>query len=145
MATPALDELPAWALELLAEGRVGRLGMLDSGGRPRVLPVTYALHEGAVWSAIDWKRKQAKEPARVRFLRERPEAALTVDRYDEDWAQLAWVQLLGRVEVLAEASAEPLCGKYPQYRERPPSGPFLRLVPERALCWAAEPPRAPAP
>jgi PPOX class probable F420-dependent enzyme len=137
MAPGPLDELPDWALAFLSEARVGRLGFVDGDDRPRVLPVTFALAEGAIWSAIDWKRKRAPEPARVRYLRRRPQAALTVDHYEEDWGKLAWVQVLGTVEVLETGALEALRGKYAQYRERPPGGPFLRLVPERALSWRA--------
>lgn len=135
------DGLPGYARDLLANGRVGHLGLLDPGNRPRVLPVTYALAEDALWSAVDWKRKAREEPARVRWLRERPEAALTVDLYDDDWSRLAWVQVLGTVAVLdardAAAGLEALSAKYPQYAERPPAGPVLRLAPERALHWSA--------
>ena len=139
MAAGALAELPDWALELLAEARIGRLGLLDEDGRPRVQPVTFALAGGVIWSAIDWKRKSGREPARVRRLRERPEAALTVDRYEEDWERLAWVQVLGSVTVLdaADDGLAALRSKYAQYRERSPAGPFLRLEPQRALCWCA--------
>lgn len=134
-----LDDLPGFGLELLREARVARLGLLDDGGRPRVLPVTFAQAGDALWSAVDAKPKRVPgaELARVRFLRRRPEAALTVDRYDDDWSRLAWVQVLGRVTVLerADDALEALCAKYPQYRERPPSGPFLGLAPERVLSW----------
>ena len=74
--------------------------MLDEEGGPRVLPVTFAVAEGRIWSAIDQKPKRAEEPARLRFLRRDPHAALTVDRYSDDWDQLAWVQVLGRVSIL---------------------------------------------
>lgn len=135
-----LDELPSWALDLLAEARVGRLGYLDREGRPRVLPVTFALHERCLWSAIDQKPKRPGiEPARVRSLRERPEAALTVDRYDDDWSRLAWVQALGRVAVIDVEehpdALDALAARYPQYRAHPPPGPLLRFEPGRALCW----------
>ena len=127
---------------MLRDARVARLGLLDDNDAPRVLPVTFVLHGGALFSAIDDKPKQAGEPARIRFLQRRPEAALTVDRYEDDWSTLAWVQVLGRVEILpvtAEPEAvEALRSKYPQYRTRSPSGPLLKLVPGRALCWSAE-------
>ena len=143
VGTKSLDEVPGWALELLEHSRVGRLGMLDGDDRPRVLPVTYALHEGAFWSAIDQKPKRAGEPARIRYLRRRPEAALTVDRYSDDWDDLAWVQALGRVEVLAPAEAPDglaaLVAKYEPYRREAPPGPLLRLSPGRFLCWRAAP------
>jgi PPOX class probable F420-dependent enzyme len=120
---------------------VGHLGYLDEQDRPRVLPVTFALHEGELWSAIDHKPKRPGEPARVRALRRRPGAALLVDVYDDDWSKLAWVQVLGRVEVMeaaeAEAPLDALVEKYEPYRERRPDGPLLRLVPERVLCWRA--------
>ena len=137
----SLNEVPAWALELLEHSRVGRLGMLDADDRPRVLPITYALHDGALWSAIDQKPKRAMQPARIRYLRRRPDAALTVDHYSDDWEELAWVQVLGRVEVLATAEAPDalaaLVAKYEPYRRMPPPGPLLRLSPSRFLCWRA--------
>lgn len=126
---------------MLAGEQVGHLGLLDRDDRPRVLPVTFAPAEAAIWSAIDAKPKRTPEPARVRWLRRRPEAALCVDVYDDDWSRLAWVQLLGRVDVLAlgdgPAGLEALTAKYPQYREQPPPGPLLRLEVQRALAWRA--------
>jgi PPOX class probable F420-dependent enzyme len=136
-----LEGLPRWAGELLASERVGRLAFLDDEDRPRVLPVTYALLGDSVWSAIDDKPKRAAEPARVRYLRRRPDAALCVDRYSDDWSRLAWVQLLGRVDVVpageAAVALEALAARYEPYRERTPPGPLLRLSVERALSWRA--------
>jgi PPOX class probable F420-dependent enzyme len=127
---------------MLRTARVARLGLLDTDDRPRVLPVTYALAGGALYSAIDRKPKRPGEPARLRFMRRRPEAALTVDHYDDDWTALAWVQVLGRVEILAAgdepAAMDALAAKYTQYRDDPPPGPLLKLVPERTLCWRAD-------
>jgi PPOX class probable F420-dependent enzyme len=136
-----LDELPGWARDLVIAARVARLAFLDAEDRPRVLPVTFALAGGEVWSAIDEKPKRVPEPARVRYLRRRPDAALCVDVYDDDWSRLAWVQLLGAVTVVAVSDArdalEALAAKYATYRERTPPGPLLRLSVERALCWRA--------
>jgi len=140
-----LDQLPRWALELLEECPVARMGLIDDGGHPRVLPITFALFEGALWSAIDHKPKRSgRPPARLRYLRLHPETALTVDRYHDDWTRLAWVQVLGRTAVLDGAgehsgAVDALCARYPPYREHPPSGPLLRLSPSRALCWRAQP------
>ena len=105
MAGDTLDELPEWAGELLASRRVAHLGLVDDADRPRVLPITFALHAGALYSAVDNKPKRSgAEPARIRWLRRRPQAVVTVDRYAEDWAELAWVQLIGAVSVLDAAS-----------------------------------------
>jgi PPOX class probable F420-dependent enzyme len=138
-----LSKLPSWAFELLELGRVGRLGFLDRDGAPRVLPVTYALHGDEVWSAVDRKPKRAagEQLARVRYLRRDPRAAFTVDRYSDDWAELAWVQVLGEVRVVEAGDAgdaiAKLTDKYAPYREQPPPGPLLALRPSRCIYWQA--------
>ena len=93
---------------------------------------------------VERDRREAEahtRPGRVRWLRARPEAALCVDAYSDDWSELAWVQLLGRVAVLAvqdgPAGMAALRTKYEQYAERRPPGPLLRLEVERALSWRA--------
>jgi hypothetical protein len=62
-----------------------------------------------------------------------------VDEYDDDWARLAWVQLLGRVEIVpaddAPEALDALAAKYSQYARRSPPGPLLRLEVERAIHW----------
>jgi PPOX class probable F420-dependent enzyme len=144
MSSNPLASLPDWARRMLAEARVGHLGLLDDHDRPRVLPITFALHRGSLWSAIDAKPKR-REPARLRYLARRPRATLLVDRYAEDWSTLAWVQVLCSVEILdagrAAGALAALADKYQQYRDAPPPGPVLRLASDSALCWRATPDR----
>jgi PPOX class probable F420-dependent enzyme len=106
--------------------------------------VTFALAEGRIWSVIDQKPKRTDEPARLRFLRRDPRAALTVDRYSDDWEELAWVQVLGTVQILdlseGAAGLAALSAKYEQYRKETPPGPLLALEPERYLWWRAADP-----
>jgi PPOX class probable F420-dependent enzyme len=121
--------------------------LVDDDGAPRVLPVTFAVAEGCIWSAIDQKPKREGEPARLRYLRGDPRAALTVDRYSDDWEELAWVQVLGTVRILDLAEGAPglgaLSAKYKQYRDQVPPGPLLALRPERYLWWRAADPAGP--
>lgn len=125
------------------ESRVARLGLTDDDGGPRVLPITYALFDGSLLTAVDHKPKRTPGDrlARVRWLRARPRAAITVDHYDDDWSALAWVQAIGPIEVLsAQDSPDRLAAlveRYEQYRSRPPAGPLLELAPERLLWWRA--------
>ena len=139
----SVAELPPWARTLLERSRVARLGMVDDEGGPRVLPITYAMADGALVTAVDHKRKQTPPDrlARVRWLRARPRAALTVDHYEEDWSELGWVQAIGRVAILEAADAAgaiaALRSRYPQYRDRAPAGPVLLLEPDRVLWWRA--------
>jgi PPOX class probable F420-dependent enzyme len=131
---------PGEIRERLEGARAGRLATVDARGRPHLVPICFALLGRTLYSAIDEKPKR-REPARLRYLRRRPEAALCVDVYDDDWSRLAWVQLLGRVGVLdaaeSDAAMDALAAKYAPYRERRPPGPLLRLSVERALCWRA--------
>ncbi len=142
-SSASVAELPAWARALLESSPVARLGIVDGSGDPRVLPVTYAVLEGTIVTAIDHKRKEIppERLARVRWLRARPRAALTVDRYDDDWSRLQWVQALGPITILEAADAPEaiaaLTERYAPYRDKPPGGPVLSLAPDRVLWWQA--------
>jgi PPOX class probable F420-dependent enzyme len=143
MEPSSLNESPAWAAAMLREARVGHLGMLDGAGWPRVLPVTYAVVDGLIYTAVDDKPKAVAgaDLARVRYLRRRPETALVVDHYDDDWENLAWVQVLGSADLL-DVTAAPdaiaaLRARYEHYRVSSPRGPVIRLTPQRCLCWRA--------
>jgi PPOX class probable F420-dependent enzyme len=122
---------------------VARLGLIDEEGRPRVLPVTFALVDGTLVTAVDDKPKRVSGDslARVRWLRARPAAAITIDQYEDDWSKLAWVQAMGTVAVLDVAAAPrelaALAERYAQYRAHPPDGPVLALEPDRLLWWRA--------
>jgi PPOX class probable F420-dependent enzyme len=128
---------------MLSSERVARLAFLDDDDHPRVLPVTFAVADGFLWTAVDQKPKRSdgREIARLRFLRRTPDAALVVDHYDDDWSRLAWVQLLGWVDILdasdAHAGLDALVAKYLPYREERPPGPVLRFDVVRALHWRA--------
>ncbi len=138
-------DLPPWAIDLLREGRVARLGTADRSGRPLVVPVCYAFDGRACFSAIDAKPKRVPGARlrRVRNIEDNPRAALVVDRYDEDWARLAWVIVEGRAEVLTggsehAAAVELLLGKYAQYRAMGlgrGTSMVIRIAMERARCW----------
>ena len=123
---------------------MARLGLIDDEGGPRVLPVTFAVAGRALVSAVDVhkaKRVPADRLARLRWLRSRPLAALTVDHYEDDWSRLAWVQAIGAVSILDATDAPDalaaLAARYAPYRERPPAGPIIALAPDRVLWWRA--------
>lgn len=133
-----LSELPTWGVELLETAPVGHLALLDEGGHPRVQPVTFALLADTLVTAVDAKPKRGV-PARVARLERDSRATLTVDRYDDDWTQLAWVQVLATATVgeLDQAASTALHAKYPQYATTPLTGPLITLSPLRILCWRA--------
>ena len=108
----------------LEQARVGRLATVDAAGAPSVIPICYQIAGARLFTPLDEKPKRVDygNLRRVRNLRARPEAAVVVDRWDEDWRRLGWVHLRGRAEVVEPGElhrqAVPLLReKYPQYRE----------------------------
>jgi PPOX class probable F420-dependent enzyme len=104
------------------DARVARLATVDQQGRPHVVPVCFVYTDGLVYSVLDAKPKRvpATSLRRVRNLLVNPDVQLLVDRYDEDWNRLAFVQLRGRAELLAPGAEHAealgaLRAKYPQY------------------------------
>jgi PPOX class probable F420-dependent enzyme len=120
---------------------VGHLALLDEDGHPRVQPVTFALDAAAntLVTAVDAKPKRAGTPARIKRLRADPRATLTVDRYDDDWTALAWVQVLAHAKVgeLHDEARRALERRYPQYQTTPLTGPLITLSPLRIVSWRA--------
>ncbi|OLC12136.1 MAG: PPOX class F420-dependent oxidoreductase [Candidatus Rokubacteria bacterium 13_1_40CM_69_27] len=137
------DAPPGWALELLHQARVARLGTADRTARPLVVPVCYAFDGQHVYSAIDAKPKRTRALRRLRNIAENPAVALVVDHYDEEWTRLCYVIAEGRAEILTAGAdyargIDLLLAKYPQYRAMGLSreaGTLIRIAPERYLCW----------
>jgi PPOX class probable F420-dependent enzyme len=138
-------ELPAFAAELLRDGRVARLGTADGAGQPLVVPVCYVFDGRVCFSAIDAKPKRTPSGGlrRLRNIAANPRVSLVVDRYDEDWTQLCWVIVQGRADVLTDgperaAAVDRLREKYAQYRalglDRETTT-VIRISPERTMFW----------
>jgi PPOX class probable F420-dependent enzyme len=114
---------------LLRHWPVARLATRGESGRPQQVPVVFALSDGALWSPVDGKPKSGGELARVRHLREHPEASLLLDHYDDDWSSLWWLRVDVTAQLVepADAGADPavvsavaaLEAKYPQYQQTP--------------------------
>lgn len=126
----------------LAEGRVGRLATIDAEGRPHLVPLCYVLDGERLYSAVDEKPKRSKRLKRLQNIRGRPEVALLVDHYEEDWSRLWWVRVRGQGRVLERGperarALELLAAKYEQYRAEPPSGAVIAVDVEDVRGWSA--------
>jgi PPOX class probable F420-dependent enzyme len=133
----------AEARSLLGAARVARLATADEGGRPHLVPVTFAVDGDRAYIAIDHKPKTTTTGLRrLRNIERNPNVCLLADHYDEDWAALWWVRVDGRAVVLTELDSRQspldlLALKYPQYRERRPVGPVIVIEADRWSGWAA--------
>jgi PPOX class probable F420-dependent enzyme len=127
---------PAIAEERVAQARVGRLATVNADGRPHIVAVCFALHEGRVVTAVDAKPKATTKLARLDNVRATGRASLLVDHYEEDWARLWWVRVDGPAAVLEDGAAiDALVAKYEQYRAQRPAGPVIAIDPERWRSW----------
>ena len=140
---------------LLAEARRAVLATTDPTGLPRLVPICYALAPPEdpraaprLYMPIDEKPKSSADPralARVRDLLAVPDVVVLVDRWDEDWEQLAWVRLQGLGELVEPAAGEEhrdavaaLRERYPQYgAQRLERRPVVRIRVTRVRSWSA--------
>ncbi len=135
-----IDELPEAARGILEAARRAFLSTVAADGQPHTVPVCFALRDGAVVTAVDHKPKRGGELARITNIKGHPQAALAVDRWDEDWRRLGWVMLQGEAAVEGPGSADAeLAARYPQYRDRPPEGVVISLQPKRIIYWTWTP------
>jgi PPOX class probable F420-dependent enzyme len=128
---------------LVAGAPVGRLATLGTDGRPHLVPCCFVLDGEVLYSAVDAKPKRSPDLQRLAHVRARPDVALLVDHYEEDWSKLWWVRLRGKGRVLeagpeADRARSLLARKYPQYRHQPPTGPVLAVDVTDWQAWSAE-------
>lgn len=130
--------------EFLEAQRVGRLATVDADGMPHVVPVCYALVDGALYVVLDEKPKRvaARALKRVRNILANPRAALVVDHYeDADWSRLGWVMARGQATIIETgeehaAALRALRRRYPQYRSMElDQSPMIALRIEKLTSW----------
>jgi PPOX class probable F420-dependent enzyme len=128
----------------VSKQRVARLATADAQGNPHVIPVCYAFDGKRFYTPLDEKPKRVTEHKlrRVRNIEVRPEVALVIDHYDDDWSRLGYVLIQGRAELLSPANA--LHGKvllllrerYAQYRTMAlEKHEVIVITPEHIVSW----------
>ena len=135
-------------LAFLMSRRVGRLATADADGSPAVVPICFAVIDGedgpAIVTALDEKPKRVpvERLRRVRHILRRPEVALVVDDYVEDWSQLAFVHVRGTARLVDpaepgfDAAIAALRAKYPQYLSMSiDANPLIRIDNLTATSW----------
>jgi PPOX class probable F420-dependent enzyme len=141
----------------LAETRRATLATIDDAGRPRLVPICFVLSEDPATGAptlhtpLDEKPKRTTDPlalARARDIMARPAVTILVDRWSEDWTELAWLRGNGEGNLLRpghpsvalerETAIVALRAKYPQYEDHDlASRPLIRITLTGVATWAA--------
>ena len=130
---------------------MARLSTVTPAGRPHIVPVTFAVDEDYIYTAVDAKPKiqtAARGLQRLRNIEANPQVAVLADHYADDWTSLWWVRADGEATILtsprrAAAPIALLAARYPQYRgatRTPLTGPVITIRVERWTGWAAMPP-----
>jgi PPOX class probable F420-dependent enzyme len=109
------------------------------------VPVCFVYADGLAYIGLDAKPKSVPvlQLQRVRNLLHNPEVQLLVDRYDEDWRRLAYIQLRGLASLIEFGhehahAVQLLRAKYRQYTEMPlETAPIIRIEVYRAVPWQA--------
>jgi len=153
-----IDPMSDAQLELIVGARRGVLVTIGPDGLPRPVPFCYvaqAEEPGSLvlHSPIDEKPKRTDDSlglARVRDIARRPDVVVLVDRWAEDWTQLAWVRLKGTAIVLPQGDTDTadertdavaaLRAKYPQYATHAlEERPIIRIEIDSWSGWSTSP------
>jgi len=121
------------------DARVARLATVGSDGHPHVVPICFALERETLYTAVDEKPKSTRRLRRLANIEFNPNVEIVIDHWDEDWSQLWWVRLAGDAQVVEHdpRGLELLQAKYPQYRDRRPTGPFIVVTIRQRSEWRA--------
>ena len=134
---------PAEARLRFAAARVARLATVGEDGRPHIVPVTFAVADDVIVTAVDHKPKRTTALRRLANIRANARVALLADEYsDDDWPALWWARADGIASVLEsgdlrERMVRLLADRYEQYRSQPPAGPAILVAVERWSGWSA--------
>jgi len=132
----------AWARSRFVAASVARLATVSAAGEPHLVPVVFAVVGSTIVTGVDHKPKSTTRLKRLRNISETGRVALLVDEYAEDWSQLWWARADGAARVVdgGRAGAEEvvaLTARYPQYADRPPTGPFILVDVHHWSGWSA--------
>jgi len=128
----------------LETARVARLATVDFDGAPHIVPICFVFDGSVFYSGIDRKPKRVSPDrlARVRHTSKRPQVALLIDEYDDDWTRLWYVLVRGNGELVADPSERrravmELRAKYPQYATGmlDDEAAILRITPQQITSW----------
>jgi PPOX class probable F420-dependent enzyme len=116
------------------------MATVSSDGAPQIVPITFAVDGGFLFTMVDQKPKTTTSLQRLRNVEANPAVSLIVDHYDDEWTKLWWVRFDGDAAVERSGSdwslaRRLLAAKYRHYSEQPPEGPAIVVAIERTTWW----------
>ena len=140
MVTPSPE-----ALSFIHSQRVARLATADASGQPHIVPVCFVYDGERFFSAIDQKPKKSPPLGlkRIRNILNNKKVALVLDRYREQWDQLAYLMIEGNAEIIESGTQHEraiglLREKYSQYANMSFTlAPVIEITPHKFIQWGA--------
>lgn len=128
----------------VADADVARLATVRPDGRPHLVPITFALDDDELVTAVDDKPKDTRDLQRLANIRHDPRVTVLVDRYDQDWSRLWWVRIDGEARIVDggdryDRALDALVARYPAYRQAAPDGPVVVIAATAWNGWSASP------
>ncbi|MDQ4149242.1 MAG: hypothetical protein M3164_04515 [Actinomycetota bacterium] len=122
----------------LLRARRGYLGSHSPEGVAEVLPVCFTWAGGFIWIPIE--AGDVTTEAVLSIADGGGRICFLVDRWDEDWTKLAWLQAWGWATLLeddeeAQRATQALTSKYTQYLKKPRELVIVRLEVEEWRVW----------
>src|SRR5207249_1558910 len=77
----------------IADAMVARLATVGAGGKPHVVPISFAVDGETIYFAVDAKPKRTTDLQRLRNIAANPSVSVLVDHYEDDWTRLWWVRV----------------------------------------------------
>jgi PPOX class probable F420-dependent enzyme len=139
----SVSRLSPSQLRFIHAARIAHLATASLKSQPHVIPICFVFDGTHFYSPIDEKPKRSG-PAklkRVINIQTNPQATLVIDRYSDDWQQLAYVLIAGKAKILHRGAVHAkavhrLRRKYPQYRQMEiQTRPMIQIRPVRWIFW----------
>src|SRR5438034_1609820 len=127
----------------IADAMVARLATVGAGGKPHVVPISFAVDGETIYFAVDAKPKRTTDLQRLRNIAANPSVSVLVDHYEDDWTRLWWVRVDGTARVLSggpdiDHAIDLLVARYAQYQRARPGGPVVAISIDRMSGWSSE-------
>lgn len=144
MSKISLSSLGPRVLRLLRSARIAHLATADASVQPHVIPICFVFDGKYFYSPLDEKPKRVapQKLKRLKNIAANPRVSLVIDRYDEDWSNLAYVLIFGKARAVKggirhRRAVALLRKKYPQYRAMNIArSPIICIAPERVRAWS---------
>ena len=119
---------------------------MDSQLKPHLVPAIFVFDGSQFFIPIDEKKKRTTKPAqlkRIRNIQQNPTVALLIDRYTEEWSELAFVMIQGIASIANKTDGrtevmnayQMLRRKYAQYQNVGIGETCILIRPENVISW----------